>query len=322
MKNVFNKMSGITRKGGQLTGVSLALIFLFIASSLISRNFFSGYNLTIMSRDLAFFGMIAIAQGILLLMGYIDLSIGTLAGLSGVVTAKALMHWGLNPGLAILLGLLTGALCGLFNGLIITTFNLNPLVLTIGSSTVFIGINLLITRGKTITGLPKVMTDLGIGSLFGVPIPDYFLLAILIIAIFLTTRTVFGRNLFAVGNSIETAKLVGIKTNKVVVTAYVITSSIAALTGILMVFRLMSAQTTVGQTWLLPSIAAPVIGGIATTGGIGSIPGALIGAAIMVIIGNIVVLGGVNVYWQQIINGVIIIFAIVMDAVVRKYSRR
>ena len=127
--------------------------------------------------------------------------------------------------------------------------------------------------------------------------------------------------MFAVGNSIETAKLVGINTKKLVVTAYVISSTIAAATGILMVFRLMSAQTTVGQTWLLPSIAAPVIGGIATTGGIGSITGALIGAAIMVIIGNIVVLGGVNVYWQQIINGVIIILAIVMDAVIRKFSK-
>ena len=322
MKNIFSKVGVITRKGGQLTGVGLALIFIFIVSSLISRNFTTAYNFTIMSRDLAFYGMVAIAQGILLLMGYIDLSIGTLAGLSGVVTAKALMQWGLNPLVAIALGLLTGALCGFFNGMVITTFNLNPLVLTIGSSTVFIGINLLITKGKTITGIPKVMTNLGIGSLFGIPIPDYFLLGLLLFAIFLTTRTVFGRNLFAVGNSIETAKLVGIKTKKLVVTAYVITSTIAALAGILMVFRLMSAQTTVGQTWLLPSIAAAVIGGIATTGGIGSISGALIGAAIMVIIGNIVVLGGVNVYSQQIINGLIIIFAITMDAVIRKYTKR
>ena len=102
MKNIFGKIGVITRKGGQLTGVSMALIFLFVISSLISRNFFTGYNLTIMSRDLAFYGMIAIAQGILLLMGYIDLSIGTLAGLSGVVTAKALMQWGLHPAIAIL----------------------------------------------------------------------------------------------------------------------------------------------------------------------------------------------------------------------------
>jgi len=274
-----------------------------------------------MSRDLAFIGIVAVAQGILLLMGYIDLSIGTLAGLSGVVTAKALLQWGMNPIIAVIFGLLTGALCGLVNGLIITTFKLNPLVLTIGSSTVFIGINLLITKGRTITGIPKNLANLGMGTFLGIPIPDYFLLGVLLLAIFLTTKTVFGRNLFAVGNSVETAKLVGIKTDKIVITAYVITSTFAALAGIMMVFRLMSAQTTVGQTWLLPSIAAPVIGGIATTGGIGSIGGAVIGAAIMTIIGNIVVLGGVNVYWQQIINGVIIIGAITMDAVIRKYRK-
>ena len=286
MKNIFSKFGNITRKGGQLTGVSLALVFMFIVSSLISRNFLTGYNLTIMSRDLAFYGTVAIAQGFLLLMGYIDLSIGTLAGLSGVVMAKALVQWGINPLLAVVIGLSVGAICGLVNGLLITTFNLNPLVLTIGTSTIFIGINLLITRGKTITGLPDITTNVGTGSALGIPIPDYFMIGVLLIALFITTRTVFGRNLYAIGNSIETAKLVGIKTNKIVIIAYVISSSFAALAGILMVFRLISAQTTVGQTWLLPSIAAPVIGGIATTGGVGSIGGAIIGAAILVIIGN------------------------------------
>jgi ribose transport system permease protein len=322
MKNDLDRARRFNLKGGQLTGVLLALIIIFVISASISRNFTTVFNFTIMSRDLAFFGIVAIAQGILLLMGYIDLSVGTLAGLSGVMTAKAMMQWGMNPLVATIIGLLTGAVLGFVNGFLITTFSLNPLVLTIGTSTVFIGINLLITKGRTITGLPDITTTIGMGSLYGIPIPDFFLIVVLLIAFFLLTRTVFGRNLYALGNSVETAKLVGIRTNRIVIAAYITSSIFASLAGILMVFRLMSAQTTVGQTWLLPSIAAPVIGGIVTTGGVGSIFGAIIGAAIMVIIGNIVVLAGVNVYWQQIINGIVIIIAIIMDALIRKYSRR
>lgn len=323
MKKIISKISLVTQKGGQLTGVLLAFVFMFIVSSLISPYFLTRYNLTIMSRELAFVGIVAIAQGLLLLMGYIDISIGSIAGLSGVLTAKALSEYGLNPLVAVLIGLTAGALCGVVNGFLITTFNLNPLVLTIGTSTVFVGINLLITKGRTITGLPEITAFIGGGSVFGIiPIPDFFMIGVFLIALFLTTRTVFGRNVYAIGDSIEAAKLVGIKINKTIIITYAISSVFASLAGILMVFRLISAQTTVGQTWLLPSIAAPVIGGIATTGGVGSIGGALAGAAILVLIGNIVILGGVNVYWQQIINGAVIISAIVMDALIRKYSKR
>lgn len=322
MKKIISKISLVTQKGGQLTGVLLAFVFMFIVSSLISPYFLTGYNLTIMSRELAFVGIVAIAQGLLLLMGYIDISIGSIAGLSGVLTAKALSEYGLNPLVAVLIGLAAGAICGVVNGFLITTFNLNPLVLTIGTSTVFVGINLLITKGRTITGLPEITTLIGGGSVFGIPIPDFFMIGVFLIALFLTTRTVFGRNVYAIGDSIEAAKLVGIKINKIIIITYASSSVFASLAGILMVFRLISAQTTVGQTWLLPSIAAPVIGGIATTGGVGSIAGALAGAAILVLIGNIVILGGVNVYWQQIINGAVIISAIIMDALIRKYSKR
>ncbi|MBA7472255.1 Fructose import permease protein FrcC [subsurface metagenome] len=321
MKKIISKISLFTQKGGQLTGVLLAFVFMFIASSLISPYFLTGYNLTIMSRELAFVGIVAIAQGLLLLMGYIDISIGSIAGLSGVLTAKALSEYGLNPLVAVLIGLTAGAICGVVNGFLITTFNLNPLVLTIGTSTVFVGINLLITKGRTITGLPEITTLIGGGSVFSIPIPNFFMIGVFLIALFLTTRTVFGRNVYAIGDSIEAAKLVGIKINKIIIITYASSSVFASLAGILMVFRLISAQTTVGQTWLLPSIAAPVIGGIATTGGVGSIAGALVGAAILVLIGNIVILGGVNVYWQQIINGAVIISAIIMDALIRKYSK-
>jgi inositol transport system ATP-binding protein len=310
------------RKIGQLAGVIGAFLLIFIASCFISPNFLTGYNLTIMGRDLAFIGMVAIAQGLLLLLGDIDVSIGAIAGLCGVVCAKLLVDYGMNPVLAMATGVGAGALLGCINGLVITTFNLNSLVVTIGTLNAFTGLNLLITRGRTIVGLPEDVTFLGAGSLFEIPVPAYFLVGVLIIALFLTMKTVFGRQLYAVGDSREAARIVGIKEQKIRVIAYAVAGTFAGLAGILMAFRLLSAQTAIGQTWVLPSIAAPVIGGIATTGGIGSIAGALIGGAIMVVIGNIIVLGGVNVYLQQVFNGVIVVLAITIDSLSRRIGKR
>ena len=310
------------KKSGQLTGVIGAFALIFIASCFISPNFLTGYNLTIMARDLAFIGIVAIAQGLLLLLGDIDVSIGAIAGLCAVVTAKLLVDYTMNPVLAMAVGLAAGALLGCINGLLITAFNLNSLVLTIGTQTAFTGLNLLVTRGRTITGLKENVTFLGAGSLFEIPMPVYFLVGVFAIALFIATKTVLGRQLYAIGNSHEAARIVGIKEQKVRVIAYSLAGVFAGLAGILMGFRLLSAQTAIGQTWVLPSIAAPVIGGIATTGGIGSIAGALFGGAIMGVIGNIIVLGGVDVYWQQVFNGVIVVLAITLDSLSRRFGRR
>lgn len=307
---------------GPLTGIIGAFLAIFIASCFISPNFLTVYNLTIMTRDLAFVGIAAIAQGLLLLLGDIDLSIGAIAGLCGVLSAKLLVDLNVDPVLAIAIGTAAGAVLGCVNGILITTFNLNSLVLTIGTQTAFTGLNLVITRGRTITGLPEQVTVLGAGSLFGVPLPAYFMVGVFLIALFLTKKTVFGRQLYAIGNSREAARIVGISEQKVRVIAYVLAGTFSGLAGILMAFRLLSAQTAIGQTWVLPSIAAPVIGGIATTGGIGSIVGALIGGAIMDVIGNIIVLGGVDAYWQQTFNGVIVVLAITIDALSRRIGSR
>ena len=310
------------KRSGQLTGVIGAFLLIFIASCFISPNFLTGYNLTIMARDLAFIGIVAIAQGLLLLLGDIDVSIGAIAGLCAVVCAKLLVDYSFNPVLAMLIGVAAGGLLGFANGLLITSFNLNSLVLTIGTSTAFTGLNLLVTRGRTITGLSENVTFLGAGSLFEIPMPVYFMVGVFILALFLATKTVFGRQLYAVGNNHEAARIVGIKEQRVRITAYALAGTFAGIAGILMAFRLLSAQTAIGQTWVLPSIAAPVIGGIATTGGIGSIAGALVGGAIMGVIGNIIVLGGVDVYWQQVFNGAIVVLAIILDSLSRRFGRR
>lgn len=309
----------IRNKGvGQLTGVFMTLVIIFIASCFISEYFFTEYNLTIMARDLAFLGLVAIAQGFVLLLGDIDLSIGAIGGLCGVLTAKLMVDINMDPFLAMGVGLCAGCILGWLNGFLVTLFKLNPLVLTIGTSSVFTGLNLVITRGRTITGLPENITFLGSGTMLGIPIPLIIMLGVFGIAHFVTTKTVFGRRLYAVGDNREAAKIVGIKEHRIRIIAFSISGVISGLAGILMSFRLISAQTSIGQTWVMPSIAAAVIGGIATTGGIGSIIGALIGGAIMGVIGNIIVLAGVDAYWQQVFNGAIVVLAIIIDS----FSRR
>jgi ribose transport system permease protein len=303
-------------------GLIIGLLIIVGIASLISSQFATPYNLTIMSREFAFIGIVATAQGLLLLLGDIDVSIGAIAGLCGIVASKLLVEFGWDPFLAIAAGLMIGAAAGAMNGIIITTFNLNSLVVTIGTLSVFAGLNLFITQGLTIVGLPESVTFLGSGTFSGVPVPVYFMFAAFLVILFLTTRTVYGRQVYAVGSSREAARIVGIRQKRVRVAAYALAGALAGLAGMLMCFRLASAQAAIGQSWLLPSIAAPVIGGIATTGGIGTIWGALIGSAILVVIGNIIVLGGVNVYLQQIVMGLIVVVAVTVDSLLRSLGRR
>ncbi|WP_306154661.1 ABC transporter permease [Roseovarius sp. MMSF_3281] len=303
---------------GQVFGVLGVLILICVVASFVAPQFMTSYNMTIISRELAFIGMVAIGQGILLLLGDIDVSIGAIAGLAGIVCTKLLVDVEVDPIFAITAGLIVGAMAGAVNGTIITFFNLNSLVVTIGMLSVYSGLNLWITKGRTIVGLSPEVTFLGGGSFFGLPLPMYFMLAAFVVILFVTTKTIYGRRLYAVGNSREAAKIVGINEKRVRITAYAIAGALAGLAGMLLCFRLVSAQASMGQSWLLPSIAAPVIGGIATTGGIGTIWGALIGAAIIAVIGNVIVLGGVNVYLQQVVTGLIVVVAVAFDAISRR----
>lgn len=322
MKNnpALTKVINYFRKSN-IAGVTAVLIVMIIISSLVSNKFLTLYNFQIMVRALAFTCLVALGQGLLLLLGDIDLSVGAIAGLCGVICGKLAAEMNVNPYIAIMVGLLAGVFFGSINGCLVTGFKLNPIVLTIGTQTAYRGLNLVITKGRTITGLGQIkvygdksMTVFGEGSVFHIPWPTVIMVVVFCIIFFITRRTTFGRNVYAVGNSEETAKMVGINTSSTRIISYGICGVLAALAGILMSMRLASAQASIGEIWVLPSIAAPVIGGIATTGGVGSISGALVGGAIMGVVSNIIVLGNVNLYWQQVINGSIVVLAVIFDS--------
>ncbi len=315
-----NPLSNLIRT--PLAGVFVALLVIFALSAILSPYFLTPYNLSVVARGLAFVGLITIAQSMLMVLGELDLSLGVIGGLSGVVSGILMVRMGFEPYSAMLLAILLGLCLGLFNGFLVTFLRLHSLVLSIGTAGIFGGANLVLTRGVAITGIPRDVQYLGRGDLFGVPVPFIIMFVALLVATFVMLKTPFGRYMYAIGNNRDGARMLGIRVDRVRLMVFGVAGAIAGLAGVLMVARLGTAQPSIGDSWVLAPIAASVIGGVATTGGIGSPIGAILGAGIIAIIENIIVLFGVSPYWQGIVSGAIVVLAISFDAISRRYLRR
>lgn len=299
----------------KLFSITLILVGMVIIAALTSEYFMTAYNLQSVIRDLAFIGIIAIGQSCLLLLGELDLSVGAVASLCGVLGGMMMVTYGWNPWLSLVLCILLGLCFGAINGLIITKLKLNAMVVTIGMQGVYSGINLVLTKGRAITKVPEEIYVLGTGNLFEIPVPFLFTIGTLVLIVLLIKRTKFGRYVYAIGNSRDAAQILGVKTDNVRITVYAIVGGLSALAGILMVARLGASQPSIGTNWPMNSIAASVIGGLALTGGVGNPAGALVGAAIIMLIQNMIVLYGVNVYWQTAVSGIVVVLAISIDSV-------
>jgi len=320
MKNK-NSMLNIFKRSN-MTAIGMVLIIMFVIACIGSPYFLDVYNIQSLLRDLAIIGMIGIAQSLLLLVGELDLSVGKIATLCGILSGMLMIYAKINPWLALICGLIFGIFFGLLNGLIITKLKLNSMVATIGMQGVYGGINLVLTKGKAITGIPEQIQFLGKGSLGIVPMPFIFCIIVLVLVLFLVKKTKTGRYIYAIGNSREAATILGIKVDQIRVFIYVVVGLISSLAGLLYVCRLGSAQSTLGESWPMNSIAASVIGGVSLNGGIGNPAGALIGAAIISIISNMIVLFGVNAYWQQAVSGIVVVLAISFSSIMEIIRER
>ena len=302
-------------KKSNMTAIGAVLVIMIIIASVTSPYFLDIYNLQSLIRDLAFIGMIGTAQSLLLLIGELDLSVGKIASLCGILSGMMMVTWGWNPWLSLIIALICGLIFGAINGLIVSKLRLNSMVATIGMQGVYGGINLVLTKGKAITGIPENIYFLGKGNLGPIPMPFIFCMIVLVIVLFIVKKTKTGRYIYAIGNSKEAAKILGINVDKIRILIYSIVGLISALAGILYVARLGSSQSAIGENWPMNSIASSVIGGVALTGGIGNPAGALIGAAIISIIQNMIVLYGVNVYWQSAVSGFVVVIAISFSSI-------
>ncbi|HGE72669.1 TPA: ABC transporter permease [Candidatus Poribacteria bacterium] len=315
MKNysIFKNNFRVLRKTSYFN-ILIILIFLIIISSIFSKYFLDYYNIQSLLRDLAFIGLITLAQCLLLILGDIDLSLGKISALSGVIAGILMVQMKVNPFLSLILCLVFGSFLGLINGLLVSKLKLNSLVVTVGMSGVYGGFNLVFTQGRAITNIPKNIYFLGQGYIFKLPTPFIFMIIFTILIILMAEFTRPGRYIYAVGNNSEAAKILGINVDNIRIFVFTLAGFLSSIAGVLMVARLGTSQPGIGESWPLNSIAGCVIGGVSLTGGVGEPIGAILGISVIIIIQNMIVLFGVSPYWQTAVSGIIVVIAIAIGA--------
>lgn len=304
-------------------GILIVLLGMYALVSILSPNFCSIYNFGVLLKAVTYLCFIALAQHIVLLLGDIDLSVGAIAAFSGVITGFAMGQFGIPIVPSILIGLAIGVLCGLLNGLIVTLLRVNALIATLGTQGIFVGLTLVVTKGSAVMGLPKEFFFLGQKVLLDfIPLVFIIMIGTLIVITIVLRKTPFGRHIFAVGSNKEAARVVGLEVNKIKIKAFMMSGLLCSMAGILMVSRLTSAQPSIGDGWLMPSVAACVLGGTAMTGGEGSTLGVLIGVGILSIIDNAIVLLGISPYWQTFVSGLVVVIAVAVDSMRQRGSMK
>ena len=242
--------------------VLIVTILMTVIVQLLTGHFYTAYNLSTFSRSASFTIIIGFAQTLVLLLGGIDLSVASVAGLCSMIFAMLTTVGRVNPFLSIMIALMAGVALGAINGIFICSLNLTPFIVTLATSALYKGIIYVATKGIPLTGIPESVTIIGQGTLFGIiPYPAIIMVILAVILIYMLRYTSFGRHIYAVGGNEHAAKIVGIQINKTKMAVYALTGFISALAGILMVLRLGSSQVNIGENWAMPSITAGVLGG-------------------------------------------------------------
>lgn len=315
----------------------LALFALLVVFSLLSPAFLTSGNLVMLVKHVAINAILAIGMTFVILTGGIDLSVGSVAGLAGMV-AGGLISEGLviesfgvriyfHVWLVIALALLAGMAVGALNGLLVARLRVAPFIATLGMLYVARGFALLRSGGATfanLTGRPELHNTgfpwLGSATFLYVPVVIWLMVALAVVAAVVAGRTPFGRRVYAVGGNERAALLSGVRVDRVKLAVYVISGFCAALAGIIIASQLVAAHPATGETFELNAIAAVVLGGTSLFGGRGSIGGTIIGALVIGVLADGLVLLGVSEFWQIVIKGIVIILAVVIDQFQQKSS--
>ena len=302
--------------------VLMLVILLFgLCMTFASPVFLSWRNIEAILLALSVEATIAIGMVILLISGGLDLSVGSTLAFAGVVTGLAL-NAGLPVVPAIFLGLLAAAAVGMVNGLLVSKMKINPFITTLGMMISIRGLLLVIAKGRAVLNLPESFTAIGQGRLFNVQFPIYIMLALVIIGDILMRNSRFMRQNYYIGGNEKAARLSGINVDRVKIFNYCLVAFLAGIAGLLITARFGSSSVTVGGGLELRVITAAIIGGASLSGGEGSVLGAFLGALFMGILANSLNLLGVDVYWQRLITGLILIIAVVFDVINERRKER
>ncbi|CUX70073.1 Xylose transport system permease protein XylH [Clostridium sp. C105KSO15] len=288
------------------------LIVLFLFFGVKSPVFLKVETLMKLLKQASIYGIIAIGMTFVITSSGIDLSVGSVVGLSGIVVSMCMVS-GIPVILSILIAIGASILVGLFNGVLVHNAKVPPFIATMASMTVVRNVILLMTGAKTISNLPQSFTSFASGSVLGIPNMFLTWLAIIFLGIFITGRTVFGRNIYAYGSNKESARLSGINISSTVYGVYIFSSIVCGIAGILMAARLGNGVPTSGVGYELDAIAASVVGGASLDGGEGSVIGTVLGAMIMATLRQGGTLLGINSFIMEIMIGSLIAIAVVID---------
>ncbi len=309
------------------------LLILLTAFSILAPSFLTANNLSILAKHVSISAILAVGMTFVVISGGIDLSVGSVAGLAGMIAGWLLtIGIGGRPtgvALAVFLTLLASCGVGLLNGLLVSRVGVAPFIATLGTLYIARGTALLISNGKTFPNLAGTTAHgstgfaaIGQSFVLGIPVPVWLMVVIAVIASAVATRTPFGRHVYAVGGNERAARLAGIRVSRVKLLTYCFSSLCAGLVGLIIASQLESAHPATGESFELNAIAAVVLGGTSLMGGRGSIRGSLIGAFVIGVLADGLVMLGVSEFWQIVIKGLVIVLAVTVDQLQTKVEAR
>jgi ribose transport system permease protein len=302
--------------GQRETSVALMILLLVVFLGFANEFFLTPRNLLNVGRQASAVAIVALGQTLVIISRGLDLSVGSVLGLSAVIAAYVAQS-AENQFLGLLAGLGTGAVAGLINGGLVNWININPFIATLGTLSVARGLGLLITGGIPIAYSGSIAEFLGAGRIYTVPVSLILMLVLAAVFRVFAMRTRVGRNIYAIGDSPIAARLAGIDVEGTRLLVYMLCGLLAGLAGVILAGNLASANPDLGRGYELDVIAAVILGGTALSGGRGSIPGVVLGALLMALLGNAFVLLGISAHWQVVSKGLVIIVAVGIDGLRR-----
>lgn len=300
-------------------GILLAFLVVCVIFGMLNPVFFNPLNILNVIRQVSIIGVIAVGMTFVILLGGIDLSVGSVVAFAGIIAAGFQAKWGGSLFLSVVIPLLIGGGIGFMNGFVSTKGQLHPFIVTLGSMSIFRGATLLVAQGKPISGMSPAFRFIGAGMVGPIPFPVILFIGCVIVAGMVLKRTVFGRYIYAIGGNEEAALLSGIMVERYKIAAFTILGFLSGLSALILTSRLNSGELVAGQGYELDVIASVIIGGTSLMGGEGGVYGTLIGALLIGVVSNGLNLLGVQPYWQMIVKGLIVILAVLLDKLKRRF---
>ena len=298
-----------------IIGILITLIVECVILSFLSPYFLSPRNFLNVMRSISLTGIVAVGMTMIIISGGLDLSIGSVIGLGGIVTAYALTNLGLSLPFALALGIASGALVGLAISLLVTKLSINSFIVTLGFLSVCRGLVYIFSTGANIKVTNPLVIWLGQGKVWGVPVPVLIMIGFVIIGSLFLKYTVTGRFVYAVGGNERSARLSGVNVERIRMFVFILTSSLAAFSGVVLIGKLGTAEVISGTGSEIDVIAAVIIGGTSLAGGRGTIVGSIVGAAIIGILKNGFILLGLPIAAQTIGIGIVVILSVMIDSI-------